>query len=237
MQTTEIKQPIAVLCGQIQGGYLIMVLLLMTAYLLTPAGESTVGAVFLAILLYSAIAIGVSASVHRTLIRVPALAVVFLGLVAAIIAGVKDLPLLDAATRSIGIALLVFTVVAVLAGIVRVERVTQNTVFGAIGVYLLLGMGWAIAYTLIDQASTTAFSPSGVFTESPGAAAYFSLITQTTLGYGDITPAAGYPRMMAAVQAVVGQVFLVITVARLVGLQVAYSGRGAVRAEEGHRDV
>lgn len=231
MQTTEIEQPIKVLRTQIRGGYLIMVLLLVTAYLLTPAGASTVGAISLAILLYSAIAIGLFASVDRTLIRVPALAVVVLGLVAAIIAGVADWPMLDAATRSIGIVLLIFTLVAVMARILRVERVTQNTVFGAIVVYLLLGMVWAIAYTLMDQASTTAFSPSGMLTESPGTAAYFSLITQTTLGYGDITPAAGFPRMMAAVQAVVGQVFLVITVARMVGLQVAYSGRGARRAE------
>ena len=71
----------------------------------------------------------------------------------------------------------------------------------------------------------------------PSAAASFRLVPQSTLGYGDITPAAGFPRMAAAVQAVVGQVFLVITVARMVGLQLAYSGRGTGRPAEDQGDV
>ena len=235
MQISEM--PREVLRAQLRGGYLVMVCLLAAAYLSTPAGGSTVGAISVAFLLYSAIAVGVVASIHRTLVRVPALAAVVLGFAFTVAAVVADVAALDAAARFSLFALLIFTLVAVMARILRVERVTQNTVFGAIGVYLFLGMAWAVAYTLMDQASATAFSPSGAFTESLSAAAYFSLVTQSTLGYGDITPAAGFPRMAAAVQAVVGQVFLVITVARMVGLQLAYSGRGTGRPAEDQEDI
>ena len=83
---------------------------------------------------------------------------------------------------------------------------------------------------------TAAFSPDGVFTENLGTAAYFSLVTQTTLGYGDIVPAEGFPRMVASLQAVIGQLFLVTTVARLVSLQVAQSGRGTGRPAGGEHE-
>ncbi len=52
------------------------------------------------------------------------------------------------------------------------------------------------------------------------------MVTQTTVGFGDITPVSGLPRSLAALEAFFGQVFLVATVARLVALQVAYSRRG-----------
>ncbi len=52
------------------------------------------------------------------------------------------------------------------------------------------------------------------------------MVTQTTVGYGDITPVSGLPRSLAALESLLGQVFLVGTVARLVALQVAYSRRG-----------
>jgi hypothetical protein len=54
---------------------------------------------------------------------------------------------------------------------------------------------------------------------------YFSLVTQTTLGYGDITPTSEFAQSLASLQALMGQIFLVGTVARLVALQVAHSGR------------
>jgi hypothetical protein len=58
------------------------------------------------------------------------------------------------------------------------------------------------------------------------------MVTQTTLGYGDISPVSGLPRSLAALEAFLGQVFLVATVARLVALQVAYSGRAGQSASD-----
>ena len=50
---------------------------------------------------------------------------------------------------------------------------------------------------------------------------YYSFVTLTTLGYGDISPASSMARMLAAIEAVVGQVYLTVLVARLVGLHIA----------------
>jgi hypothetical protein len=52
---------------------------------------------------------------------------------------------------------------------------------------------------------------------------YFSLVTMTTLGYGDITPDSDTSRMLASMEAVIGQIYLAVLVARLVGLQIAQS--------------
>lgn len=230
MRSAEMTRRLEVLRTQLQGGYLIMVLLLLGAYLSSPAGATSTGAIVLAALFLSAIAVGVLASVERTSIRVLALAAVAMVFAGTIIARTTDSPSLDATTRAISIVLIAFTLVVVIARILQEERVTMNIVFGALSLYLLLGMGWAIAYTLLDQASETAFSPDGVFTENLGTAAYFSLVTQTTLGFGDVVPTEGIPRMITSLQAVIGQLFLVTTVARLVGLQVAQSGQGTPRS-------
>jgi hypothetical protein len=214
-----------------------MVLLLLSTYLLTPAGDKTLGAVVLAIVFLSAIAVGVLASVQRNAIRAPVLAATALLLGVTIFATIADWPPLDALTRTITLVLIGFTLVVVIARVVRERRVTMNIVFGALSLYLLLGMGWALIYVLLDQASATAFTPDGVFTDSPSSAAYFSLVTQTTLGYGDINPAGEYARMIASLQAVVGQLFLVTAVARLVSLQVAQSGRKTEWPSGGHDDA
>ena len=54
-------------------------------------------------------------------------------------------------------------------------------------------------------------------------ALYYSLVTISTLGYGDVVPTSGVSRMLAAAQAVTGQTYLAVLVARLVGLQIAQS--------------
>ena len=59
--------------------------------------------------------------------------------------------------------------------------------------------------------------------EPAGMEFYFSLVTQTTLGYGDIVPTSASSRSLVTFQAVVGQVYLAVLVARLVGLHVAES--------------
>jgi voltage-gated potassium channel Kch len=61
---------------------------------------------------------------------------------------------------------------------------------------------------------------------------YFSLVTLTTLGYGDIVPTAAAARMLAAVEAVVGQLYLAVLVARLVGLHIAQARRNSESSDQ-----
>jgi hypothetical protein len=94
-----------------------------------------------------------------------------------------------------------------------------DRVFGAVVLYLLLGLMWAVAYHIVDAHSAAAF------TEHANAGAglvnwtYFSFVTLTTVGYGDITPVSQGARTLAMLEALVGQLYPAVIIARLVSLQ------------------
>jgi hypothetical protein len=95
-----------------------------------------------------------------------------------------------------------------------------DRVFGAVVLYLLLGLIWAFAYQLAHSLSPNAFSGNA---NGGGLAqwAYFSFVTLTTVGYGDITPVALGARSLAILEALVGQLYPAVIIARLVSLQVS----------------
>ena len=106
--------------------------------------------------------------------------------------------------------------------------VTLDTILGAVCVYFLVGMAASEAYALIYLTTPDAFNISSDLLaaglesgEKMWITMYLSFATMTTLGYGDITPASGAARAIAMVQAVVGQLYIAIIVARLVAIQVS----------------
>ena len=130
-----------------------------------------------------------------------------------------------------GLALLflAFVTVVIFSSVLAPGKVTRDKIAGAISVYLLLGMVWALLYTVLAIAHPGTFDlPAGA--EGQGEVTeytffYFSFVTLTTLGYGDITPVSPVSQTLAWLQAVVGQLYLAILVARLVGLHIVHSGR------------
>lgn len=101
-------------------------------------------------------------------------------------------------------------------------RITAHRVQGAVVVYLNLATIFASAYRLIGHLNPEAFNAlvSGHSGEL-GSMLYFSLVTLTTTGYGDITPIDPFARGLANMEAVLGQFYLAITIARLVALEIA----------------
>jgi hypothetical protein len=101
-------------------------------------------------------------------------------------------------------------------------EVDQNRLMGAVCVYLLLGLAWAYVFTLIHIVSPTSFEGiAGPTTEAHTKAIqflYYSFVTLTTLGYGEITPASPVAQTLAYMEAVSGQFYLTILVAALVGM-------------------
>jgi len=121
--------------------------------------------------------------------------------------------------------------VAVVSRIVHHTRVTVETLLGAICVYVLIGLLFSyvdLAYQFI--AGSSYFAQSGH--HGPSDFAYFSFITMTTVGYGDLSPATGLPRTLAVLEALTGQIFLVVLVARLVAMYkpTSSSARASFRA-------
>ena len=108
--------------------------------------------------------------------------------------------------------------------------VTSDRIQGAVAVYLLLGMIWGLGYELVNQLVPGAIQfsvrqdPAGFSFAHP--LAYFSFVTLTTVGYGDITPVHPIARTLAIVEALVGQLYPVILIGRLVGLQIASRPQG-----------
>ena len=117
-----------------------------------------------------------------------------------------------------GIAWLAFKQVLFTAG-----PIDANRLFGAISIYLLLGVIWAIVYVGILEVDPNAFNgaEAGPWLESIPEFIYFSFVSLTTLGYGDISPATPIARFVVYLEAIMGQLYLAIMVAGLVGIGIS----------------
>jgi hypothetical protein len=106
-----------------------------------------------------------------------------------------------------------------LALVLRPGPVTTRRIQGAISVYLLLGFTWAEAYELVALWHPGAFAMAfGGRTSNQWT--YYSFVTLTTMGYGDIMPVHPLARALAVLEALTGQLYLAILLARLVSLEI-----------------
>jgi len=129
------------------------------------------------------------------------------------------------------ILLVAFFCVSILAYVLRSGRVTSDKIFAAICVYLLLAFAWTYAYALLEDMQPGSFTASTETGRNDYVAhvmqlRYFSFMTLTTVGYGDVLPRSPAARTMAVLEAVMGQIYLAVLVARLVGLHIVHATRG-----------
>ena len=121
-----------------------------------------------------------------------------------------------------GLILIAFVVGHLLRYILRAPSVNSEVLCASISAYLMLGLMWTMAYWLVDQ-----LTPGGAFSFNTNAGTrsmngftgfYFSFITLSTLGYGDITPVSRIARWLAAMEAMTGLLYVAVLIARLVSL-------------------
>jgi hypothetical protein len=121
-----------------------------------------------------------------------------------------------------GLVLIAFVVSQLLLFILRAPSVTLEVLCASISAYLLLGLTWTMAYQLVDL-----LTPGGAFSFNTNTGThsmnafngfYFSFITLSTVGYGDITPVSRIARMLAAMEAITGLLFVAVLIARLVAI-------------------
>lgn len=120
-----------------------------------------------------------------------------------------------AANTGLGALLVLVTCVTILRRIMNHPVVATETILGAICVYVLIGLFFAIVYQFIGKISSVPVL-TGLDLEKPMQAFYFSFVTLTTTGYGDVTASTNMARTIAILEALTGQLFLATTIARLV---------------------
>lgn len=121
---------------------------------------------------------------------------------------------------------LVYVTTTLLRTVFRAKVVDGNILCGAACIYLLAGVVWGYAYTLLDFLQPDSFKvsdPAVNLVDQPGWLVYFSFTTLTTVGFGDVLPAKALARSLSVLEAVIGQIMLVVMMARLVGLHVAHA--------------
>jgi hypothetical protein len=111
------------------------------------------------------------------------------------------------------------------------REVTNDILCGAVCVYVLFGIVAGFIFLFIEYVAPGSFLISNLgvnpiqqenlFIHEPGWLLYFSFVTLTTVGYGDVLPANAVARSAAVLVAVIGQILLMVQIARLVGLHVA----------------
>lgn len=117
---------------------------------------------------------------------------------------------------------LAYTGIIILGHVLRQREVTRDLVAGSLCVYILLGLSWAFAYALLEFLHPGSFHmPAQDQGYSLFDMLYYSLVTLTTVGYGDISPVTHPARGLSTAEAVVGQFYLTVLVARLVGLHIS----------------
>ncbi len=101
--------------------------------------------------------------------------------------------------------------------------VNSNKVVGSIALFLLLGLQWALIYLLILALSPNAFTgvEQGVWGQNFSQMAYFSFVTLTTLGFGDISPNSAFAQVVVYMEAIAGVFYMAIVVASLVSAGLA----------------
>ncbi|MBV8212734.1 MAG: two pore domain potassium channel family protein [Verrucomicrobia bacterium] len=125
-------------------------------------------------------------------------------------------------TRAAGLLFIGFVVVELLRFIVSAPRVDAEVLCAAVAGFLLSGLAWSLAYDLLDRLDPNSFvftlgSKSG-HSMNGFTSLYFSFITLSTVGYGDIVPAAEVARMLAMVEAMFGMFYMALLISRLVSL-------------------
>ena len=118
------------------------------------------------------------------------------------------------ATAVVALAVLGFVV---LAKVLRPGLITSYRIQGAVAAYLLLGLVWAGVYECLALYDPSAFTGTGSVASSEWI--YFSFVTLTTIGYGDISPLHPVARSLAVAESLTGQLYLAILISRLVALE------------------
>ena len=122
------------------------------------------------------------------------------------------------------IIFLAFTIIIILSRLFKEEEVTLDVIYSALVSFMLIALMWAFIFDILEGLSPGSFLVTeGQFEDSRIHFIYYSFVTITTVGFGDILPVSLTARAFSIVEMVVGQIFLIVLIARLVGINITQS--------------
>jgi hypothetical protein len=217
--------------------YNFLLVFLASLFLLAPIANRTVLGVgvgkLLAVAVIGAGILAVSQQRTRAVLgSVLGLAAMLAGLLAPSRGPAADTSLVLPVSYGLLSLFLLFVCACVFMELFRERRVSVGSLSGALCIYLLLGVAFGSSYELLDWFEPQAFAGLDRFEVADAVAhrqteglMYFSFVTLTTLGYGDITPVMPVARNLAMIEALLGQLVLVVLVARLVGMHASMAAQ------------
>jgi hypothetical protein len=209
------------------GPYGLLILLFVTIFVLAPLLSARIVAPLILEIAFALIFVaGAFNVISRASVRGLALLLAVLSVVTGKLAPASSERAVVVADMALSAGMLaVFTGLMIKRFLAR-GREAAHRIAGAVAVYLLLGFIWTRLYQIVELVSPGAFRvPEG---EIPSGAnlGYFSFVTLATLGYGDISPVNIVARDLAVLEAIMGQLYLVILISRLVAEWVGKSEKG-----------
>ena len=132
-----------------------------------------------------------------------------------------DIELLHVITKGIDAIFFLICIICLVKKILSTKTVNSDIIKGGICIYLLIGLLWSLFYVLVYELDPMAFKIG----EDSINFVYFSYLTLTTVGYGDITPVNEFAKMLTNLESITGQLYLAILIAQLVGIRIAQQAR------------
>jgi hypothetical protein len=217
----QVRSPLAAVCARIsRASHLIFLVVLALFIIATPfvatlLGGELVNSVLLTLVMASGLLVIQARRgtlVLATLLMVP-------GVVARWINYYRPELMPAAVFLAFGMLFLVLVAVQFLRFILRAPRVTGQVLEAGISTYLVFGLIWTLGYMMVARLIPDAFAFSVPGQSMNGAnALYYSFVTLTTMGYGDILPVSRVARMLAITEATTGVLYMSVLIARLVGM-------------------
>ena len=203
-------------------GMSLLLLLLVAMVFVVPAilPYGRAGRFVLDVLLTLILLAGVLAVAEHRIIEPALLVVSILAIVVRWTEWIVPSTLLPAVRELSALLALLVLAVAVGTNVFGGAKTVADRITGAVVLYLLIGLVWAVAYGILDEHSPGAFTGAGSEEGEYGLGrwVYFSFVTLTTVGYGDISPVARAARSLAMLEALIGQLYPAVILARLVSL-------------------
>jgi hypothetical protein len=203
------------------GRFLFLLISILLMFILRPFLEGFIGIAFLMELFFFVIFLSaVYAASQKKSTFIVAVVMALLTEVLRCLNYFTRISSIGIAGNILGCLLFIFTAAIILAYLFSEDKITGDMIVGAICVYFLLGLIWAFVFSTLEALQPGSFNmPQG--TVSQATFTYYSYVTLTTLGYGDITPIGSPARSLALLEAIMGPLYLAVLIARLVGIHIA----------------